>query len=213
MHTARSTKITFSTALPWEVYFQVHRKHRPKQTTDAIWTFLDAARCGESSFLCQNYYQMGQKKRTRVADSITSVSRRNYSIKYFLFAENDVKVRVCKAFYLTTLDISRTRVAYFHSNTQQSSLPHESQKGRHRVVSDLSKQLKDNIRNHINSILQIASHYCRARTSKEYVEGSLNLSRLYATYVEKSTAEGSDIAKESMYREIFNHEFNIVSET
>ena len=153
------------------------------------------------------------KKRTRVADSITSVSRRNYSIKYLLFAENDVKVRVCKAFYLTTLDISQTRVAYFHSNTQQSSLPHESQKGRHRVVSDLSKQLKDNIRNHINSILQIASHYCRARTSKEYVEGSLNLSRLYATYVEKSTAEGSDIAKESMYREIFNHEFNIVSET
>jgi len=28
-------------------------------------------------------------------------------------------------------------------------------------------------------------------------------------YVEKSTAEGSEIAKESMYRDIFNHEFNI----
>ena len=149
------------------------------------------------------------KKRTRVADSITAVSRRHYSFRYYLFAEKDVKVRVCKAFYLSTLDISQTRVAYFHSNKQQSGLPRESQKGRHRVVSDLSKQLKDNIRNHINSIPRIASHYCRARTSKEYVEGSLNLSRLYAMYVEKSTAEGSEIAKESMYREIFNHEFNI----
>ena len=118
------------------------------------------------------------KKGTRVTDSITAVTRRHYFFKYYLFAENNVKVTVCKAFYLSTLDISQTRVAYFNSNKKQSGLPRESQKGRHRVISDLSKQLKDNIRNHINSIPRIASHYCRARTKKEYVEGNLNLSRL-----------------------------------
>jgi len=40
------------------------------------------------------------------------------------------------------------------------------------------------IREHINSIPQFASNYCRSRTSKEYVDGSLNLTQIYRLYAE-----------------------------
>jgi hypothetical protein len=42
-------------------------------------------------------------------------SRKTYSY-YYYFVLADVRHRVCKEFYLSTLDISSRRVSYFHEN-------------------------------------------------------------------------------------------------
>ena len=61
----------------------------------------------------------------------------------------------------------------------------------------------------ISIYIQVESHYCRKITRKDYFEGSLNLKKLFELYVAYCLEKEIDPAKESMYRNIFNHEFNI----
>lgn len=65
------------------------------------------------------------------------------------------------------------------------------------------------IRDHINSIFRIESHYLRAQTSREFVDGSLNLGTLYRLYTEYCKERNAPVAKKSIYQQIFNTEFNI----
>ena len=64
------------------------------------------------------------------------------------------------------------------------------------------------MRRHINSIPRVESHYIRADSSREYFEGSLDLSTLYRMYVEKCNSEKEAVAKKHVYETIFNTEFN-----
>ena len=40
------------------------------------------------------------------------------------------------------------------------------------------------VRQHINSFDRIESHYCRKQSQKEYLAGSLNISKMYSLYCE-----------------------------
>ena len=75
----------------------------------------------------------------------------------------------------------------------------------------IAEVTKQSVRDHINTIPRMESHYCRARTNKEYFEEGLNLRTLYDMYVQWMQIERPDIikGKEHLYREIFNYEFNI----
>lgn len=70
-------------------------------------------------------------------------------------------------------------------------------------------QLKEQVRDHIRSFPVVESHYCRARTERQYLESTLNVSRMYDLYKGKCLEEGSTPVKESFYRFIFNSEFNL----
>jgi len=117
------------------------------------------------------------------------VRPRQFAIRYYLDPGDGVLLRVCKAFYLGTLDISQRRISYFHATKLESGIPRESLKEKHRQVSQKSQQIQDTIRSHIQSIPRVASHYCHAQTNKEYMESGLNLRRLYGLYVKKCTQD------------------------
>ena len=68
--------------------------------------------------------------------------------------------------------------------------------------------MKDGIRDHINSIPRIESHYCRS-TNKEYLAQGLSITVLYEKYVNQCQESGRDPCKLHLYRQIFNQEFNI----
>ena len=149
---------------------------------------------------------------TTVRNSATQTeSRKKWSIKYFLPSDNNQNIRVCKKFYLATRDVSQRRISYFHETKQACGLPRPRMWGKHvaRAASTTPDPLRDSIRKHISSIPRIDSHYCRARTAKEYIDGSLNIKQLYEHYVTERQQNGADIAKEWMYRDVFNHDFNI----
>ncbi|CAG9820025.1 unnamed protein product [Phaedon cochleariae] len=61
------------------------------------------------------------------------------------------------------------------------------------------------IHDHINSFSTIDSHYCRSSTNRQYLESTLNLSRMYDLYKEKY----DNPLPIHTYRHIFNSEFNI----
>lgn len=136
------------------------------------------------------------------------ISRKKRSLKYFLpYDENNV--RVCKEFYLRTLDVSQKRINNHHASKQNGGTPARLAWGKNKnnMVDDA---VKESIRSHIKSIPRIESHYCRADTNKEYVsQYGLNVASLYRKYVEKCVTTETVPGKLHLYREIFNSEFNI----
>ena len=135
-------------------------------------------------------------------------SRKSYSY-YYYFILDDVCHRVCKEFYLSTLDISSRRISYFHENkNSETGVPAKSKWGKH-AKKKLPSICKQSVRDHINSIPRLESHYCRQSTQKEYFEGTLNMNKLYELYLSDCESKEVTPAKKHMYRDIFNHEFNI----
>ena len=61
------------------------------------------------------------------------------------------------------------------------------------------------VRNHIKLFPAVESHYSRAKSYKEYLDGSLTLTKMYDLY--KVTDENS--VKENINRKVFNEEINL----
>ena len=72
--------------------------------------------------------------------------------------------------------------------------------------------MKENIREHIKQFPRRKSHYSRSSNRKrEYLDEGLSISCMYRLYLDKNEPEaGRDPqAKEWLYRNIFNEEFNL----
>lgn len=136
-------------------------------------------------------------------------NRKKSSVSYFFNKSVDEPVRVCKEFYLCTLDIDEKRVRNAHRYrdelTGQPS-PYVRGKAKTRAVSSF---IENSIRRHIDSIPRIESHYCRKETNKQYIDGNLNITKLYEMYCERCTEELIVPAKLHKYRQVFNTEYNI----
>jgi len=117
------------------------------------------------------------------------------------------KVRVCKDFYLNTLNIDAKRIGNVHaSRNPVTGTPAPYRRGRH--VKKTCASFRATIRQHIESIPVIESHYCRRDTNKVYVSGQLNLTILYEKYLEYCRERGEAAAKQHLYSQIFNQEYN-----
>ncbi len=64
------------------------------------------------------------------------------------------------------------------------------------------QEVKDGIRQHINSLPCVESHYNRANTKKEYLADGLNITILYEEYVKKCEEAGTTPGKLHLYRQI-----------
>lgn len=141
-----------------------------------------------------------------------TASRKKNKISYSLPIDS-TNIRVCKVFYLTTLDINHKRVQRFHENKQNiCGTPTNLQWGQS-ANNTVSEEILEGIRAHINSLPRVKSHYNRANTKKEYLPEGLNLFILYEEYVKKCTSNCVKPAKIHLYRQIFNNEFNIAFHT
>lgn len=122
-------------------------------------------------------------KKTKRTKSI--VSRRHFSFAYYLHVQN-VPIRVCKQFFPNTLDISQRRISYFYEHFQTTScVPTPRKQGKH-TKKVISQCIKDGVREHIDSIPAVDSHYCRANSTCKYFESELSISRLYELYLKKT---------------------------
>ena len=90
---------------------------------------------------------------------------------------------------------------------QVGNIPERLMQGKHRKHK-IAEEKVQAVRDHINSIPKVKSHYCRADTSKEYLDSSLNISKLYDLYKEQMAKKDKSPVKLSYYREIFSTEFN-----
>lgn len=69
--------------------------------------------------------------------------------------------------------------------------------------------IKEGVIAHINSIPRIDSHYLRAQTTREYIEGGKSLAELHRDYKNDCIDNNRPFANITMYSQIFNNNFNI----
>lgn len=136
--------------------------------------------------------------------------KRNFSHCYSFETEGK-KETVCKKFFLNTLSISQQTVDTAVRKKKEGGIVTPDKRGRHQPVNKISENVRRNIRNHISKFPTYESHYSRERTKKKYLGNHLNISRMYRLYLEECNESGfgpESIAKEWLYSDIFNYEYN-----
>lgn len=156
----------------------------------------------QKSFYDKTVQSKESNKRKRKDYKGKKAVSRSYSL-----IVGDRKIAVCQKFYLATLDVSKTRIDGFFSNRTPEGNP--GSRKTHKAWNKTPDDTKDLARQHIASIPRVESHYCRSSTKREYVDGSLSVSKLYKLYVEWSVAKGYNRVSEYVYSELINTETNI----
>lgn len=136
-------------------------------------------------------------------------SRRTFTYNYS-FIKDKIKVPVCQIFFLNTLSISSQVVKTVFNKTGSTGVVSEDRRGKACKNSLLNESVKESVREHINSFQTVESHYCRKNTSRLYLPASLNISKMYSLYQEYCSDKNiTEVATESIYRAVFNSDFNM----
>ncbi|KAK3791941.1 hypothetical protein RRG08_031004 [Elysia crispata] len=114
------------------------------------------------------------------------------SIKNTKDCSNNIRVQVCKTFYLDTLSVSQKKVYNVHTNKTAHDTPKPDGRGTN-TKKGFSEEVKGHIRRHIKSFPVVESHYCRADSKKQYLEAGLSITKMYELYVEFCSEQGSTV--------------------
>lgn len=125
------------------------------------------------------------------------------------FTVDGEKFRVCKTFFKNTLDITNRMIETTKSKYDENGIVQEDYRGRHENHKKISAELVNDIKNHINSIPRIESHYLRATSSREYINGAKTIADLFKDFKDQQTERGKDTGKYCTYYKIFTTEFNL----
>ena len=67
---------------------------------------------------------------------------------------------------------------------------------------------KTSLRQHIKSLPVTESHYCRKDTKRKYLNGELNLQKLYDIYADSRREQGKCQVSRTTYKNILYEEYN-----
>lgn len=148
--------------------------------------------------LFTDYWKLGdiEKQRQLISNSMVSVELKYRYIRIggtrnqrglnnaFHFYLDGKKVRVCKLFFKNTLDINDRpiRTVISKQNKIADVLLEEDRRGKHGQQKKVSKGIRDDIEQFIESIPKIESNYTRANTSKHFIESSKTVTDLHRDY-------------------------------
>lgn len=117
-------------------------------------------------------------------------------------------IAYANSFFLNTLCISQKPVYNVHHKKSNSGTPQQDNRGKN-TKDRVKKEDKDAIRQHIESFPYMEAHYCRKDSKKNYLEATLNVQKMYDLYVEVCNKKQTVPQKLSLYRHIFNFEYNL----
>lgn len=154
-------------------------------------------------------------QRSFISVHLTAIKRKRYlnstnrnENQAFHFELNDAKVRVCKLFFINTLGIS-DRVIRTIIKKIQSGYLEIDKRGKHNNHPTVDTNIQTDIMNHIESIPRIDSHYLRAQTTKQFIEGGKTIADLHRDYKKLCEENNKQAGNYLLYRRIFYSNFNI----
>lgn len=128
----------------------------------------------------------------------------------FYIIVNGERVRVCKIFLINTLGITeRTIRTVISARASGTGIVVEDKRGKHGKQRKANEEVIKSVRNHIDSIPRIESHYVRKDTTREFIDGGLSIAELHRHYSRERSSSQAIAAKYDMYARIFNTEYNI----
>lgn len=154
----------------------------------------------QRDFICQMVTCVTPKRRTK--------SKRKTSKQFYLVAERK-RERVCKQFFMATLDIGLRTVEYAISRQFKCSYEGTDQRGKSKPSNKTPDHILNGVRRHIESFPAMESHYTRKDSTKLYLANNLSIKRMYVLYKAQCQSNLLPFVKESKYRSIFCNEYNI----
>lgn len=139
----------------------------------------------------------------------TNAMQPRHNNKAYHFVLNGTKIRVCKTFFKSTLDVTDRMIFTIQTKVNKNGVMLDDFRGKHKNHRKIDPELRTAIKNHINSIPRIESHYLRASTSREYIEGSKTIKDLYSDFELQQLQENKEAGAYITYYKIFTTEFNI----
>lgn len=138
-----------------------------------------------------------------------TTEKKSHSFQFFLEVGDKIQ-RVCRTFFVNTLGIDQKRIYYCFSNLtiENSGVPLPRKKGKYTKWCTPPEKVEE-VRQHIRSFPTMESHYCRASSEKKYLPPDLTLAKMFRYYLE----DFKNPVKISLYRKIFNSEFNLAFHT
>lgn len=129
----------------------------------------------------------------------------------FYFDVKEKRIRICKKFFKNTLSINDRpiRTVLSKRDLNHPQFVQDDLRGKHGNHPKLDEEIKESIRQHIDSVPRIPSHYCRANTNREFIEGGLTVADLHRSYKKLREEAQKDAGNYVLYHKIFNEEFNI----
>lgn len=121
-------------------------------------------------------------------------------------------VRVCKEFFLKTLDVSNKRVTNVATKKKNSDtgISPRDKRGRKVPTNKTVQEKTDLVKEHIAMFPRYSSHYSRQQApNRKYLDTNLNLKRMYECYKLVCEERGVEPTTLSYYRHIFNTCFNL----
>lgn len=165
------------------------------------------------SFIASSVEEVGRKDRYIKLDSEGKVvePKRTNNNAFYLYSEKGEKIRVCKLFFKNTLAINNrpitTALGKKNKETNISSM--KDNRGCHGHQPKTDENLIKSVKEFINSIPKIESHYIRANSHRLYIDGSKNIADLHHDYVEGCKEKDVDYVNYVMFYRIFTKYFNI----
>jgi hypothetical protein len=124
----------------------------------------------------------------------------------FYLLNDGQSFRVCKTFLISTLGISpRTIRTVIDAKKLNDGIIPEDHRGKHGSHCKLDSELIKAVKDHIESIPKVESHYLRANTTRLFIDGGLTIAELHRNYKEVQKQHN----KPDVNYDIFNHDFNI----
>jgi len=171
------------------------------QLFNAYWELADLQR--QREFIVRHAQEIKPKYRYSSTQNLRALDTS------FYFEFNGSKIRVCKTFFKSTLDLNDRVIKTALSKKTELGVIEGELRGKHGNQPTIDPQIKQSVLDFINTIPWIESHYLRAQTTREFISSDKCLADLYRDY--KSTREnnGLPFATVSTFNRIFNTDFNI----
>ena len=153
----------------------------------------------QRGFICEHIIQSSTKRS----------SKRKETSNFFHLPCDSNKVRVCKAFFLSVLNISKKTVELALQKKQHGSFIGSDRRGRQSSANKTPETDKTFIREHISSFPTVSSHYTRKDTQRKYLDSGLSIRKVYQLYQDKCGQLQKRCCSFNIYRQVFCEEFNL----
>ena len=111
--------------------------------------------------------------------------------KEYTLNSNGQRVVVCKTMFMNTLSVSNS---WLKTTSQKfrNDLPMTDRRGT-TSIRKMNSAIKTSITEHINLFPRVESHYNRKNSSREYLEGNLNVSAMHRLYITWAKENGMQL--------------------
>lgn len=158
----------------------------------------------QNAFICGLIQQSNPKsRRPRDASRMAKCSTNSFFLNI-----GDKSIKVCKTYFLKTLQVSDGRMTRALKKIKTGQVPGSDDRGLETPSNVTPTQTFEKLKEHISSFPAYQSHYTRERHSEntKFLNQSLNIRLMYNLYKEKYK---DNPVTEAIYRYIFNNEFNL----